>query len=225
MASIASQVFHNFDYSAECRPCETHRGRAPLPSTLVLTVSVDILEHPIGASPPTFSAVSLRGRTVNEAPEIANPIQFDSSEQRVFLHLWRTYDVLKAIEDDCMSKQDLTPQQYNVLRILKAAHPGGMQTMQLGQRMISRGPDMTRMLDRLEDRKLVKRTRSPENRRVVEAVITPNGLALLKTMASEIVEMHQRQVGHLSPTQQQQLIKLLRLARQPHEDSTCNWLE
>jgi DNA-binding MarR family transcriptional regulator len=169
--------------------------------------------------------VATRPQKVNEAQDITNPIQFDSSEQRVFLHLWRTYDVLKAIEDDCMTQHDLTPQQYNVLRILKAAHPGGMQTMQLGQRMISRGPDMTRMLDRLEDRKLVKRTRSPENRRVVEAVITSTGLTLLKAMAGQIVEMHQKQVGHLSATQQQQLIKLLRLARQPHEDSTCNWLE
>jgi DNA-binding MarR family transcriptional regulator len=151
-------------------------------------------------------------------------VDFDSTEQRVFLHLWRTYDLLKAIEDECLSAHNLTAQQYNVLRILKAAAPGGMQTMQLGQRMISRGPDMTRMLDRLEERKLIKRTRSPENRRVVEAKLLTAGLRLLDAMASQIVAMHERQLGHLTAPQQQQLIRLLRSARQPHEDATCNWL-
>jgi DNA-binding MarR family transcriptional regulator len=152
-------------------------------------------------------------------------IGFDSSEQRVFLHLWRTYDLFKEIEDTCLSQFGLTPQQYNVLRILKAAAPKGMQTMQLGQRMISRGPDMTRMLDRLEAKQLITRERGKENRRAVEAVITSEGLELLKKMEADIVAMHEHQLGHLSSNQQTQLVRLLRLARQPHEDSSCNWLE
>jgi DNA-binding MarR family transcriptional regulator len=161
---------------------------------------------------------------MNQTQALASSIEFDSDEQRVFLHLWRTYDLLRAIEDECMSKFALAPQQYNTLRILKAAHPRGLPIMQLGSRMISRGPDMTRMLDRLEVKKLIKRSRSRQNRRSVEVVITTAGLTLLKAMEVEIIAMHRRQVGHLSPTQQSQLIRLLRLARKPHEDATCGWL-
>ena len=97
--------------------------------------------------------------------------------------------------------------------------------MQLGQRMISRGPDMTRMLDRLEAKKLISRERGKENRRAVEALITSEGLTLLEKMAADIVAMHEHQLGHLSSNQQTQLVRLLQLARQPHEDSSCNWLE
>lgn len=116
---------------------------------------------------------------------VKKSIGFDSSEQRVFLHLWRTYDLFKTIEDTCLSKFGVPPQQYNALRVLKAAYPNGIQSMQLGQRMISRRPDMTRMLDRLESMKLINRARGKENRRAVEAVITPAGLTLLETMATE----------------------------------------
>jgi DNA-binding MarR family transcriptional regulator len=151
-------------------------------------------------------------------------IKFDSTEQRVFLHLWRTYDLLKAVEEECLVQFEVTAQQYNVLRILKAVAPDGLPTMQLGQRMISRGPDMTRMLDRLEARALIKRQRQDDNRRVVEAWITKAGIALLDAMQDKILIMHQKQVGHLSPDQQQQLILLLRLVRQPHEDASCDWL-
>ena len=166
-----------------------------------------------------------QGPAVNSTQGLSGPLQFDSLEQRVFLQLWRTYDLLKAIEDDCLSRYELTPQQYNVLRLLKAAAPAGMPTMQLGQRMISRGPDMTRMLDRLDDRKLITRLRSQQNRRVVEAMITAQGLELLEAMAREIVDMHRRQVGHLTPAQQRELIRLLQAARQPHDDATCSWLD
>lgn len=154
----------------------------------------------------------------------SDAIEFDSTEQRVFLHLWRTYDLLKVVEEDCLAKFEVTAQQYNVLRILKAVAPDGLPTMQLGQRMISRGPDMTRMLDRLETRTLIKRERQQSNRRVVEAWITAAGLELLDRMQQQILAMHQKQVGHLSPSQQQQLIRLLRIVRQPHEDASCNWL-
>ncbi|HBJ34841.1 MAG TPA: MarR family transcriptional regulator [Planctomycetaceae bacterium] len=154
----------------------------------------------------------------------SDAIEFDSIEQRVFLHLWRTYDLLKVFEDECLTKFEITAQQYNVLRILKSVSPEGLPTMQLGQRMISRGPDMTRMLDRLESRHLIKRQRQDSNRRVVEAWITAIGLSMLDSMHHEILTMHQKQVGHLSPDQHQQLIQLLRLVRKPHEDASCDWL-
>jgi DNA-binding MarR family transcriptional regulator len=154
----------------------------------------------------------------------SDAIEFDSTEQRVFLHLWRAYDLLKAVEDECLATFEVTAQQYNVLRILKSVAPDGLPTMQLGQRMISRGPDMTRMLDRLEARALIKRERQQANRRVVEAWITAAGSKLLDRMQQQILAMHHKQVGHLSQSQQQQLIRLLRIVRQPHEDASCNWL-
>lgn len=150
---------------------------------------------------------------------------YDSPEQRVFLHLWRTYDLLKAIEEACLSSSGVTAQQYNVLRILRSVSPQGMQTMHLGQRMISRGPDITRMLDRLERAQLIKRTRRATNRRVVDARITEAGEALLDKMSGEIVEMHKKQVGHLSKSQQEELVRLLKLACGPHEDASCGWIE
>ena len=83
--------------------------------------------------------------------------RFDSLYQQAYLNLWRTYDRLKAIEDDLFARSDLSAQQYNALRLLQAAHPGTIPTLTLGARLISRAPDMTRMLDRLEDRGLVRR--------------------------------------------------------------------
>lgn len=142
---------------------------------------------------------------------------FDSPEQEVFLQLWRTYDCLMAIEADLFGRYDLSPQQYNVLRLLQAGPSGGMQTMELGRRLISRSPDMTRMLDRLEKRGLIERVRQMVNRRVVLARLTPAGEAILETLAGDVLRMHHRQVGHLPLEQQRQLVKLLKQARAPHE--------
>ncbi|QDT93315.1 MarR family winged helix-turn-helix transcriptional regulator [Gimesia algae] len=150
---------------------------------------------------------------------------FDSPEQQVYLQLWRTYDCLKALEEALFVQYDLSAQQYNVLRLLQAVAPGTMQTMELGRRLISRAPDTTRLLDRLEKRSLIQRSRLPENRRVVEIAITRQGQALLEKMADAVIEMHQSQLGHLSATQQKQLVKLLKRTREPHEDASCDWLE
>ncbi len=150
---------------------------------------------------------------------------FDSPTQEVYLHLWRSYDRLRAIEDELFSQYDLSAQQYNALRLLSVVFPSGMQTMEIGRQLISRMPDMTRLLDRLEKRNLITRTRLPENRRVVEAFITTAGQRLLSKMSDAVLEMHDRQLGHLSPNQQTQLIKLLKVARKPHEDTSCDWLD
>lgn len=156
----------------------------------------------------------------------ADPLpSFDSSEQQVYLHLWRTYDCLKTIEDQVFSRYSLSAQQYNALRLLQAAFPAPTQTMELGRRLISRMPDTTRMLDRLEKQHLVTRIRLPENRRVVQVLITEHGQQLLREMAAAVCEMHQQQLGHLSDNQQQQLVRLLKAARKPHEDATCDWLD
>src|SRR6059036_3586929 len=90
---------------------------------------------------------------------------FDSPEQEVFLNLWRTYDRLRLLEDELFGRHDLTAQQYNVLRLLRAGHPDTVPTLALAARLVSRAPDITRMLDKLEQRGLVARERPADNRR------------------------------------------------------------
>ena len=67
-------------------------------------------------------------------------LRFDSPEQEAFLNLWRTYDRLRALEDDLFAGYDLTPQQYNVLRLLRAEYPGTVPTLTLADRLVSRAP-------------------------------------------------------------------------------------
>jgi len=150
--------------------------------------------------------------------ELGLALPCDSIAQRVFLNLWRTYDLLKAIEDGLLADFALSAQQYNVLRILRARHPQRVPTMQLSKQLISRSPDITRLLDRLEQQDWVKRERPPANRRTVEVGIRPLGLRLLAKLDQKIVAMHERQLGHLSEKEMTQLIALLRLARKPHEE-------
>jgi DNA-binding MarR family transcriptional regulator len=152
-----------------------------------------------------------------------NSARFDSLEQEVFLNLWRTYDRLRALEDALFSGYDLTAQQYNVLRLLRASYPEAEQTLTLAERLVSRAPDITRMLDKLQERGLIARERPAENRRVVRVRITEPGMALLAEIAGPLRECHQRQLGHMGPTDLKRLARLLRVARSPHEDSTGPW--
>lgn len=152
-----------------------------------------------------------------------NRKKFDSPEQEAYLHLWRTYDRLKALEEKLFQQVDLSPQQYNALRLLRAAQPATMPTLALGARLISRAPDMTRLLDRLEERKLVQRDRRPENRRVVEVGITAAGLELLDQLDDRVRQCNHEQLGHLSARSLAQLVSLLAEARAPHETPEQPW--
>jgi len=148
---------------------------------------------------------------------------FDSLEQEVFLNLWRTYDRLRAFEDALFSGYNLTPQQYNVLRLLRANYPEAVQTLTLADKLVSRAPDITRMLDKLEERGLIARDRPPENRRVVRIRITAAGLTLLEEIAQPLRACHHKQLGHLGQTDLKHLARLLRSARLPHEDAVNPW--
>ena len=154
------------------------------------------------------------------AREHATP-RFDSPQQEAYLSLWRTYDRLRGFEDELFARFDLTAQQYNVLRLLKAESP--RETMALADRLISRAPDITRKLDKLEARGLIVRERPPENRRVVRIVIAPAGRELLREMAKPVRECAARQLGHVSAEQLRQLTELLRAVRAPHEEPGGDW--
>jgi DNA-binding MarR family transcriptional regulator len=149
--------------------------------------------------------------------------RFDSLEQEVFLGLWRTYDRLRALEEELFGGYDLTPQQYNALRLLCSEHPNKIRTLDLASRLVSRAPDITRLLDKLEERRLIERDRPADNRRVVRIGITEAGLALLHELRDSIRQCHVRQLGHLSQKELKDLNTLLRAARQPHEDASSSW--
>jgi DNA-binding MarR family transcriptional regulator len=149
--------------------------------------------------------------------------RFDSLEQEVFLNLWRTYDRLRLLEDELFARHDLTPQQYNALRLLRGVHPDTLATLDLANRLVSRAPDITRLLDKLEQRGYVVRDRQADNRRVVRVGITEAGIKLLRELREPLRRCHQRQLGHLSQEKLQALITLLRSARLPHEDEDNPW--
>jgi DNA-binding MarR family transcriptional regulator len=103
----------------------------------------------------------------------------------------------------------LTNSQYNALRILRGSHPTRLTCSDIGQRMIARDPDVTRVVDRLTARRLVERTRSSRDRRVVEVGITEAGLTLLRELDVHVARMPKALLGHLGPTRLRQLRTLL----------------
>jgi DNA-binding MarR family transcriptional regulator len=126
-------------------------------------------------------------------------------------------------EDQLFAKHDLTAQQYNALQLLKAEHPDTLPTLVLASRLVSHAPDITRMLDRLGERNLVRRDRMPDNRRVVQIGITDAGLALLKELEQPVRQCHEQQLGHLPLAQLKTLVELLRAVRRPHEAADSPW--
>ncbi len=156
------------------------------------------------------------------APRPRRP-RFDSAEQEAYLNLWRTYDRLRMLEDELFGRHGLTAQQYNALRILRGKHPERLATLAVAARLVSRAPDITRMLGRLAERGLVERVRPADNRRVVLVGITDAGLELLRRLDGPVRECGRTQLGHLRPAELTQLVRLLRRARAPHEDSGGAW--
>lgn len=161
--------------------------------------------------------------TLHTTHQTAPARRFDSPEQEAFLGLWRTFDRLHSLEEELFARFELTPQQYNALRLLRAASPGTLRTLDLAARLVSRAPDITRLLDKLADRGLIERNRLATNRREVQVGITAAGIALLDSMAEPLRECHAKQLGHLTAEQLRDLTALLRAARLPHEDADSSW--
>jgi DNA-binding MarR family transcriptional regulator len=136
-----------------------------------------------------------------------------SPEEAVFLELARTTDLLSRPVAALLKAEDLSSTQYNVLRILRGT-PEGLACGEVANRMITRDPDITRLLDRLEKRALISRCRETKDRRMVMARITPGGLKLLARMDEPIQQSHKDQLGHMGKKQIRSLTKLLQLARE-----------
>jgi DNA-binding MarR family transcriptional regulator len=134
------------------------------------------------------------------------------AEEAAFLELVRTTDMLSRGLVKVLKTEDLSATQYNVLRILRGAS-GGLPCGEIASRMITRDPDITRLLDRLEKRELVARCREETDRRTVMARITLEGLKVLGRLDEPILTAHHKQLSHLEREGLVELTELLRAAR------------
>ena len=137
-----------------------------------------------------------------------------SLEQEVFLNILRTADLLDQGLEEALKPSGLTGTQYNVLRILRGAEPRGLACREIGARMFTHDPDVTRLLRRLERRGLIRRQREQQDRRVITTRITAEGLRLLGELDETVMELHRRQLGHLGPERLLALFELLEAVRQ-----------
>jgi DNA-binding MarR family transcriptional regulator len=133
-------------------------------------------------------------------------------EEVAYLDLLRTCDLLSRRPAQVLKQEDLSSTQYNVLRILRGA-PDGLPCGEIAARMITRDPDITRLLDRLEKRSLIARSRENKDRRMVMARITSEGLKLLARLDEPVEDTHRRQLGHLRGERLQALAELLSAVR------------
>lgn len=146
--------------------------------------------------------------------EIQQTKPFLSSRQEAYLALQRTTDLASRPVEKVFSKWSLTPEQYNVLRILRGAEPTGLPTLEIGRRMITRASNVTRIIDRLESKKLVNRKRETQDRRVVRIRISGDGLQLLAEMQDSVTAASQGAISGLSETEAQRLVNLLEKIRE-----------
>jgi DNA-binding MarR family transcriptional regulator len=139
---------------------------------------------------------------------------FTSLEQEAQLSVVRTASLLVDAFEQMLRPYGITATQYNVLRILRGAEPGGLCRNDLRDRMLTRMPDVTRLLDRMEDAKLVSRARDSDDRRLVSTKITAKGLRLLDEVDDAVSAEHMRRFHHLGKTQLKTLIDLLSEVRE-----------
>lgn len=144
------------------------------------------------------------------ARELKQRSPFASREQEVVLGLrLATARIVEPWERFLKATADLSPNQYNVLRILRGSHPSRLACGEIAERMISRDPDITRLVDRLSARGLVDRVRGHRDRRVVEVGITAAGRAVLRDLDAHVDRMPKALLGPLGPRKLAQLARLL----------------
>ncbi len=141
--------------------------------------------------------------------EIKQTRPFRSVRQEAAIALFRTVDDLRRRYDAVIEPHGITAQQYNVLRILRGAHPDPLPTLEIGQRLIERVPGITRLLDRLEAKGLVERKRCTHDRRMVHCWIAPAGLELLATMEEAVDAADDASMGDLSDEETAELVGML----------------
>jgi DNA-binding MarR family transcriptional regulator len=152
------------------------------------------------------------------AAEIKQTRPFTSKAQEATIALLRTSNVVRRRLSRLIEREDVTLQQYNVLRILRGAGTNGASCGEIAERMVNRDPDLTRLLDRLESRGLVERSRDARDRRVVMATITDAGKEALKSLDVPVARVHRERLRHMTRQQLETLAELLALARSSPTD-------
>jgi len=148
------------------------------------------------------------------AAELKQSKPFRLLEEEALLNLVRTHEHVQQRQAEFFRGFQITPTQYNVLRILRGAGKDGLTCSQVAERMLTSDPDITRLLDRLEARRWIARERSPQDRRVVVTRITAEGLDLLSTIDKPLEAMLKRQAGHVSREHLRLFIEILESIRE-----------
>jgi DNA-binding MarR family transcriptional regulator len=146
------------------------------------------------------------------ADEIKMVQPFSLLEEEASLSIVRTADMLYQSVADMLKPFDLSSSQYNVLRILRGAKEA-LACGQIAERMVSRDPDITRLLDRMEARALISRARDERDRRVVKTQITEKGLSLLDELQPLIFEYHRQRFAGFSKKELKELIAWMERVR------------
>ncbi len=149
--------------------------------------------------------------------ELGKREPFNCPEEEAFLSIIRTADVLHRAAAEMFKPHELSPTQYNVLRILRGTCPAGTSGLPCGaiaDHMLTKDPDMTRLLDRLEKRGLISRAREEKDRRVVRTCITDKGLEVLAELDPLIADCHRKHLGHMGEARLKMVIDLLEIARE-----------
>lgn len=150
-------------------------------------------------------------------PELRDELQqrkpFGSLYQEAQLNLGRTHAVLQDAFDQMLKPFGISSTQYNVLRILRGAEANGLCRNEIRDRLITRMPDVTRLLDRMEEAGLVTRARDEDDRRLVTTRLTTAGRELVDSLDAPVEAEHRRALGHLTGSQLRMLTDLLTLAR------------
>ena len=150
-------------------------------------------------------------RTLRDELKMARP--FKSVEEEAILSIARTAALIEHAGAEAFKPFNLTLTQYNVLRILRGAGRDGLCRNDVGARLVTKVPDVTRLLDRMEKADLIVRERGGEDRRYVATRITEKGLKLLEKIDRELPAMHARQLGHVSQKRLRDLISILEEVR------------
>ncbi len=148
------------------------------------------------------------------ADEIQQSKPFRSLEEEAFLNLGRTFEMLQEKVIELLKQYQLTATQYNMLRILRGAGPEGLTCSQATERMLTPDPDVTRLLDRMEARRLIARERSQQDRRVVITRITAEGLALAAEIDQPMADLLRSLMGHAGRDRLMELINILETLRE-----------
>lgn len=145
--------------------------------------------------------------------ELKQSKPFAEIQEELHVSIARTAALLERAVAKQLKPHGITPTQYNVLRILRGAGPTGLCRNELGERLVTPVPDVTRLLDRMAEQKLIARQRSDEDRRLVRTYLTPKGLELVNTLDEDMRAGHRTRLAEFTCEEMKRLVDALALLR------------